>query len=653
MTSLPVIVGFGGYNAAGRSSFHHAYRRMILDALDDTARLKTLANLAVLMGLVKGQSNTSGHVQYEDDQGSLSLEQLEVKYGSVILQSTLIRRIEESYFDVDACHWQQAVTLDCHQDSPIEFTLPKKQLPSVIPDNWQVSALNERTVNVRLTHAIEVKLDSVRDFVVKGAGQFPTGFKPSDHYAARFHPRSLQMAILGASDAINSSGIPWKTIADSVKPDEVAVYSSNIMGQLDDDGLGGMLQARLQGKRISSKQCPLGHNSMTADFINAYVLGSVGSTGSITGACASFLYNLKAGVEDIQSGRRKVVLVGNSETPITPEVMDGYASMGALATAEGLSNLDGKSEADFRRSSRPFSDNCGFTIAESSQYTLLMDDQLAVQLGAQIYGAVSDVFVNADGIKKSISTTGAGNMITMSKAVASAMALLGKDAVRYHSFIQAHGSSTPLNRVTESQIYHQIAQSFTIENWPVTAVKSYLGHSLAAASGDQLASALGVFAHGVLPKINSIDHIADDVVDDHLILPLDHLKRHPSDWKVAFLNSKGFGGNNASAVVLSPIVVKAMLLKRYGTSEMQQYESRLAFTQEQANLYDQAASNGQLNVIYRYGEAAINESEITLNEDQITLPGYAHPIPLPTQHVYQDLVQEETEEARLLRKILV
>ena len=49
MSRLPVIAGFGGYNAAGRSSAHHAFRRMILESLDEQQRQQTLAGLAVMM----------------------------------------------------------------------------------------------------------------------------------------------------------------------------------------------------------------------------------------------------------------------------------------------------------------------------------------------------------------------------------------------------------------------------------------------------------------------------------------------------------------------------------------------------------------------------------------------------------------------------
>lgn len=52
MSRLPVIVGFGGYNAAGRSSFHHGFRRTVIESLDAATRQETLAGLAVMTKLV-------------------------------------------------------------------------------------------------------------------------------------------------------------------------------------------------------------------------------------------------------------------------------------------------------------------------------------------------------------------------------------------------------------------------------------------------------------------------------------------------------------------------------------------------------------------------------------------------------------------------
>ncbi len=64
------------------------------------------------------------------------------------------------------------------------------------------------------------------------------------------------------------------------------------------------------------------------------------------GACASFLYNLRHALDDIRSGRARVAFVGTAEAPITPEVMEGYAAMGALATEKGLRKLDGLADDD-------------------------------------------------------------------------------------------------------------------------------------------------------------------------------------------------------------------------------------------------------------------------------------------------------------------
>ena len=199
--------------------------------------------------------------------------------------------------------------------------------------------------------------------------------------------------------------------------------------------------------------------------------------------------------------------------------------VGALATEDGLRQISGIEEVDFRRASRPFSANCGFTLAESSQFFVLMDDALAMELGADIHGAVPDVFINADGFKKSISAPGPGNYLTMAKAVHAAMQIVGPEAVQQRSFIQAHGSSTPANRVTESEILDRVADAFGIQSWPVAAVKAYVGHSLASASADQLAATLGSFKYQIIPGIKTIDQVADDVHQQRLLISTSDIDR--------------------------------------------------------------------------------------------------------------------------------
>ncbi|SIP96662.1 beta-ketoacyl synthase [Aquipseudomonas alcaligenes] len=627
MSRLPVIVGFGGYNAAGRSSFHHGFRRIVQESLDADTRQETLAGLAVMMKLVQVIDG-----QYHSHDGQpLSMADIETQYAAEILSGTLVRRIDKRHLDVEAAHWQKSLTV-----SGAQFTTLRKHLPEPLPASWMIEALNEQQVRVTLNDSCEFKVDSYRALPVKSAGQLPSGFEPGELYHSHFHPRGLQMAVTGATDALRSTGIDWRTIQDRVQPDEVAVFAGSIMSQLDEYGFGGMLQSRLKGGRVTAKQCPLGLNTMPADFINAYVLGSVGTTGSVTGACATFLYNLQKATEQIASGKARVALVGNAEAPITQEIIDGYGAMGALATEEGLRKIQGREEVDFQRASRPFGDNCGFTLSESCQFLVLMDDALALELGADIHGAVPDVFINADGFKKSISAPGPGNYLTLAKAVASAVQLIGLDAVRKHSFVHAHGSSTPANRVTESELLDRVAAAFGIEQWPITAVKAFLGHSLATASGDQVIAALGTFRHTLLPGLKTIDRVADDVHRQHL--SLETRDRKVEGMEVCFINSKGFGGNNATGVLLAPQVAERMLRKRHGDAAVSAWLDRRETTRAAAAAYDQRALRGQFDILYNFGHDLIDDRELQIDAQQVTIPGFAQPLVYRKDERYADML---------------
>lgn len=621
-TRLPLIVGFGGFNAAGRSSGHNAYKRMIFESLGDGEQRHVTKSLASLMGLIDCREAMS--------QAALGLDEAHFRdLMPQVLTGTLVRQIEASLFDTAKVAIGHACRLVASEQQPATLRMSARDLPSPLPSGWTLKSARGGQVELDIRNEQTLTVEADQALSVGAAGQLPSGFNPANYYRSTHHPRGLQLNILAASDAVHSMGVSWHQVLQKIAPDQVGVYSSSVMSQLDSSGFGGMMQARNKGNRVTSKQLALGLNTMPADFVNAYVLGSVGVTGGVTGACATFLYNLRAGVEDIQSGRRRVVLVGSSEAPILPEIIDGYAAMSALATDADLRKLTGQSEVDYRRASRPFGENCGFTLAESGQYAVLMDDQLALELGANIFAAVPGVFVHADGYKKSISAPGPGNYITMAKAVALAQAMLGTHAVRQQSFVQAHGSSTPQNRVTESRILDRIAQAFAIDSWPVAAVKAYVGHSLGPAGGDQLATTLGVFDRGILPGIKTIDKVAEDVQQQRLQIRSSDIELDVQNCRVAFLNSKGFGGNNATATVLSPAVAAAMLRRKCGDQQWNQYLLRQEATRAASAEYEQRASCGVLNPIYEFGSKLIDEDSIIITQDSIKLPGFERSIPLP------------------------
>ena len=624
---LPVIVGFGGFNAAGRSSSHQAFRRMVLESLPINEQHDTIAGLACLMGLVSSQ----GEIYVDLNGTELTLAAAFEQYRDLVIEGTLVRRVE--HFDSSNLPGHRKI--DFSEQQSAVFTMAKRDLPKELPNDWQTSDLGDGRVEI-ITSGVDKHLVTVPyELAAKAAGQLPTGFDLTKHYNARFHPRGLQMSLLGASDAIHSMGIPWEKVAAQVRPDEIGVYSSSVFGQVDDQGMGGLFQARLKGERTTAKQVALGLNSMPADFVNAYVLGSVGHTEATTGACASFLYSLQAAVRDLRSGRRRIAVVGNAEAPITPEIMEGFSNMGALGSDENLCKIDGTAMADWRRASRPFGENCGFTLSEATQYIVLMDDLLAIELGADIHGAVPEVFINADGIKKSISSPGVGNYISFSKAVAAAVGIVGIETVQERSFVHAHGSSTPANRVTESELISRVADAFEINDWPVTAVKSYVGHSIAAAGGDQLMSALGTFKYGIIPGIKTVTALAEDVYQKRLNFALnDNIST--MKMEVAFINSKGFGGNNASAILLSADKTNEMLLKRYGDRFMDYIDPRET-TRKSAADYAFQADRGNLAVIYRFGEELIDEQAVVITTTGMSIPGCSREIEFNTVNVWQDM----------------
>ena len=611
---LPVIVGFGGINAAGRASGHHAYARMTHSALSAAQQSRTLDSLATLMGLEGGEP----HQQF-------------------ILDHTLVRRIEASHFDVDAVRWNQRLPTD-GDSQPASFDLERKYLPDIIPPHWEVKGTSVTHVNVQIVGQQDFLLPTYREFDVKSAGQLPSGFEPGTLYPSRNHPRGLQMTVYAASDALGSIGLDWETISSRVAPDQISVYAGSAMGQLDSAGAGGMIKSRYNGQRVTSKYCPLSFAEMPADFINAYVLGSLGSTGASLGACASFLYNLRHGIDDIRNGRARVVFVGAAEAPITPEILEGYSAMGALATEKGLRNLDGlqAGEAcDFRRACRPFAENCGFTIAESSQMVVLFDDELAMELGATVFGAAIDVFVNADGHKKSISGPGVGNYITMAKSVAAARAIIGDKALRRGGLVQAHGTGTPQNRVSEAEILSRTAQAFGIDEWPVIAAKCYLGHSIGSAAGDQISTTLGIWHHGILPGITTIAGIAADVRQDHLAFSTEHREVDIAEQKYAIINSKGFGGNNASASLMSPLATQRMLQTRYSGQAWKKWEQANERVRERQQAYDDGMIAGTVSPVYKFDHGVLGDGDVKVGAQQLTIG--PHTVRLDQVSPYDDM----------------
>ena len=573
--SLALITGFGGINSAGRSSAYLSYKNMVFDSLSGKEQLEVLQDLAVLQGKIEPIGRS-----WETNSGdSIDLKKYLTDNNSSIRSDSMVRELERDLYDKDG----------------------------IILDQIGASA----------------------------AGQLPKGFDPSSLYPARQHPKALQMTVFGMGDALGQLGIDWRTIQEKIAPDEVAVFSGAAIGKLDGFGFGGLMQSRLKGSRASSKNLALGLVEMSADFINAYILGSVGRTGHVVGACATFLYNLQMGKEAIESGSARFVVVGGAEAPITPEIVDGFYAMSALSDDKRMMEMQAQHNENLNngphqeKACRPFGQNAGMVLGESSQFVILMDDALAIELGAEIYGCVSAVSSHSDGFKSSISGPGVGNYITMAKCASEAEKTIGLKNLRTRTFVHAHGTGTPANRTTESHILNEVAKTYGIKSLPVTGIKSYLGHSMAPASGDQLTATLGTWNKGIIPGIHSTDSVASDVHHDNLEILLDNKSEEKGFFSAAFLNAKGFGGNNASALILSPEESMTLLSKKYSSTKIKNYQSANQDVVSKSTQHNKQCLRGKYNIIYKFNENVLQgEEDVMLEKNKLSLKGFKRSINL-------------------------
>jgi len=527
MSHLPLIVGYGGINSAGRSIFDFSHQRMLFDSIDAKNQDEVLLSLGHLM-------NT--------------------KERKIILNKTLIRTIDDNFFE------------DHNYRSPILPTL--------------------------------------------AGGQLPSGFNPAKTYNSRQHPRGLSMTVFGLSDAVLSLGLPWEEILSKVPRQKISCVSGCAVAQADKYGMGGMFQAPLADSRITSKHMAMSLGEGSADFGHAYVLGSMGSTGSYTGACATFQYNLKLGISMIQSGESLISVVGAAESGIVPEIYEAFSATKGLAEDENLIKLQEKLGEDFdkpnhRKICRPFGENIGMSLGESAQFVILMADSLALELGLNIHGSALSSHIHADGYKKSISGPGAGNYLTVGKVFNEIKKHFGQEAIN-KTFFHAHGTSTPQNRESESHIISSMSKAFGVESLPVTAIKSYLGHSLAAAGGDQMISSLGSWRNNFIPGICSTPKLADNVYTENVNFLLENLEFEDNAFDFAVLNAKGFGGNNGTSLIASPSKTMELLQAKYSSKQIKKYQAQKQSIDNQLLENKNKILQGDTKSRYIFGENVID-----------------------------------------------
>ena len=158
---LPVIVGFGGYNSAGRSSFHQGFKRTIIESLNEADKRNTILSLACLMGLVSWKDDT-----YISASGEFLDEEEVVKaYEGIVLAGTLIREIE--HFDSRAIPGNKKINFS--SEKKLVFKMLKRDLPEYPPKDWKIKILPNSEVEVTSSGKTEFFVSSHYELSSKAA----------------------------------------------------------------------------------------------------------------------------------------------------------------------------------------------------------------------------------------------------------------------------------------------------------------------------------------------------------------------------------------------------------------------------------------------------------------------------------------------------
>jgi 3-oxoacyl-[acyl-carrier-protein] synthase II len=259
------------------------------------------------------------------------------------------------------------------------------------------------------------------------------------------------------------------------------------------------------------------------------MVGARGPNLAVTTACAAGSHALGEAAEIIRRGQADVMIAGGSEAGIVPLAMAGFENMGALSSRND----------EPQRASRPFDANRdGFVMGEGAGIVMLERLDLARARGAPIYGELIGYGATDDAYHITApAEDGKGAAECMRMALDNAG--LAPTAVDY---INAHGTSTPLNDACETKAI-KMAFGEHAHRLAVSSTKSMTGHLMGAAGAIEAVFCLLALRDQILPP--TINYETPDPLCDLDYVP--NLAR-PAKLEVAASNSFGFGGHNGTLI---------------------------------------------------------------------------------------------------------
>jgi 3-oxoacyl-(acyl-carrier-protein) synthase len=259
-------------------------------------------------------------------------------------------------------------------------------------------------------------------------------------------------------------------------------------------------------------------------------MGSRGRSWTISTGCTTALDALGSAVDAVASGRSTRVLVVAADAPLTPAVVAGFQRVGALSTRPVSPD----------RASCPFSsERDGFVLGEGGAALIVEDAEVAAARGARPaleicgWASVSSAY-HMTGIRKT------GEDISRSIRLALDNARVPASAI---DCIDAHGSSTPLNDVSEAAAFADVFGRRS-GSMPVVAQKGVMGHALGASNLLEIVGLAGLLPKGVLPPVKNT---TTDTLDEPVDLVLDEPRHVRPEYLIK--NSSGFSGLHSACVI--------------------------------------------------------------------------------------------------------
>ncbi len=306
------------------------------------------------------------------------------------------------------------------------------------------------------------------------------------------------------------------------------------MGVIIGSGIGGIrsfedqhdVYRTLGPSKISPFFIPMFIGDIAAGIVSMR-LQAKGPNYATVSACASSAHAIGDAFRIIQYGDADVMFAGGSEAAVTPMAIGGFANMGALSTRN-----DSPATA-----SRPFDkDRDGFVMGEGAGVVVLEELEHARRRGARIYGEIVGYRATGDAYHLTGQPEAHEGLQRAMRGALNDAGLAPADV----DYINAHGTSTPLNDPNESKgiqaVFGDHAHVLSI-----SSTKSATGHMLGAAgSVEFIACALAMRDNLVPPTINY------STPDPECVLDYTPNAPRARAVNVAISNSSGFGGHNVS-----------------------------------------------------------------------------------------------------------